>query len=377
MSDSAESATPTDAAAAPISAASADDDNITASSSAPSVSNNSDAMSETTGSVENVSVTSAAGTSDVSLKSDSILSDSENANNENRVIEMEGATNPAGPESAEAEEISTVKVDESESCAKSDDKSQSQDKYAEHVSYDEQGEAIYTDPETKYRYKWCKVKNEWIPFDSEHYRWCTESEKWIPKDNPKETEHYRWCEETNQWIPKQHASEQGSVYSSEDGVHHYRDKEGMVHFYDEEKKAWFPKVDDDFMARYQLSYGFGDGNEGKESFTKEEDEIPEDSEEEEPMPEEPPKPQGKKRKAPPEPPKWFELKPEHNTKVYVSNLPLDITEEEFGELMSKCGMVLKDPRTNKLKLKLYRDANGELKGDGLCHYIKVRFIDCQ
>lgn len=78
---------------------------------------------------------------------------------------------------------------------------------------------------------------------------------------------------------------------------------------------------------------------------------------------------GKKRKAPP--PKWFDLAPEHNSKVYVSNLPNDITEEEFGELMSKCGLVMKDLKTGKLKLKLYRDSNGQTKGDGLCHFIKV------
>ena len=80
---------------------------------------------------------------------------------------------------------------------------------------------------------------------------------------------------------------------------------------------------------------------------------------------------GKKRKAQAPPPKWFDIPPEQNTKVYVSNMPDDITEEEFGQLMSKCGMVMKDLRTGKLKVKLYRDSNGQVKGDGLCHYIKV------
>lgn len=68
---------------------------------------------------------------------------------------------------------------------------------------------------------------------------------------------------------------------------------------------------------------------------------------------------------------WFDLPPEHNTKVYVSNLPTDITEEEYVEVMSKYGMIVKDPVTNKLKVKLYTEPNGQLKGDGLCHYIKV------
>jgi HIV Tat-specific factor 1 len=81
--------------------------------------------------------------------------------------------------------------------------------------------------------------------------------------------------------------------------------------------------------------------------------------------------QAKKKKLPAAPPKWFEIPPEQNTKVYVSNLPLDITDDEFGELMSKCGLIMKDLKTGKLKLKLYRDSNGMMKGDGLCHFIKV------
>lgn len=55
----------------------------------------------------------------------------------------------------------------------------------------------------------------------------------------------------------------------------------------------------------------------------------------------------------------------------MSNLPDDITEDEFVELMSKCGMIARDPKTNKFKTKLYTEANGQLKGDGLCHYIRV------
>ena len=69
---------------------------------------------------------------------------------------------------------------------------------------------------------------------------------------------------------------------------------------------------------------------------------------------------------------WFEVADEHNTNVYVSNLPNDITDEEFVELMSKCGIIMKDPENGKLKMKLYRDYNGQLKGDGRCCYIKVR-----
>ena len=41
------------------------------------------------------------------------------------------------------------------------------------------------------------------------------------------------------------------------GVTTYKDpNDGMVYEYDETKKAWFPKIDNDFMAVYQLNYGF-------------------------------------------------------------------------------------------------------------------------
>lgn len=65
------------------------------------------------------------------------------------------------------------------------------------------------------------------------------------------------------------------------------------------------------------------------------------------------------------------MAPDQNTKVYISNMPIDVTEEEFTELMGKCGMIMKDPKTQKYKVKLYMDSNGYLKGDGLCDYIKV------
>lgn len=72
-----------------------------------------------------------------------------------------------------------------------------------------------------------------------------------------------------------------------------------------------------------------------------------------------------------EEPKWFDQDLKSNTKVYVSNLPSDLTELEFAEFMQKCGIIMKDVDTGKIKLKLYADSEGNLKGDGLCTYIKV------
>ena len=39
---------------------------------------------------------------------------------------------------------------------------------------------------------------------------------------------------------------------------------------------------------------------------------------------------------------WFEVDEDHNTNVYVSGLPLDISQDEFHTLMSKCGIIMND-----------------------------------
>lgn len=76
-------------------------------------------------------------------------------------------------------------------------------------------------------------------------------------------------------------------------------------------------------------------------------------------------PKAKKSKteqAAPKKAEWFNEEIEKTTKVYVSNLPGSTTEEEFIEFMTKCGMIDIDVRTNKPKIKLYRDAEGNVKG---------------
>ncbi|XP_070494777.1 17S U2 SnRNP complex component HTATSF1 isoform X2 [Chironomus tepperi] len=256
---------------------------------------------------------------------------------------------------------------------------------SKNVTY-EDGVAIYTDEATKYKYKWCKDTNQWKPMENEHYNWDEVAQKWVPKASL-ENEYYRWCDKTNQWIPKmkQESGKGAGVYGydEKEDCQIYTDDDGAVFFWDKLKKAWFPRVDDDFLALYQLNYGFVDNT----SSTKKEDdddkhkesvkssEIEERQQTEGESSDAQQSLIGKKRKAPAAPPKWFEVAPENNTKVYVSNLPLDITETEFGDVMSKCGLVMKDLKTGKLKLKLYRDKNGEVKGDGLCHYIKVESVE--
>ena len=51
---------------------------------------------------------------------------------------------------------------------------------------------------------------------------------------------------------------------------------------------------------------------------------------------------GKKRKAAEQKKEWFDIDPKKNNNVYVSGLPETTSEEEFEELMSKCGIIMDD-----------------------------------
>ncbi|XP_059833666.1 HIV Tat-specific factor 1 [Hypanus sabinus] len=152
----------------------------------------------------------------------------------------------------------------------------------------------------------------------------------------------------------------------------YVDEDGTEFEWDEEKRAWFPKITEDFLATYHASYGFieetsansgGDninsektGAAGKNSgvSTSQKDA------------------KGEKRKADAG---WIDVEEQKNTSVYVTGLPPDITPDEFVELMSKFGIIMQNPETEEYKIKLYKDKEGNLKGDGLCSYLKKESID--
>lgn len=83
--------------------------------------------------------------------------------------------------------------------------------------------------------------------------------------DPKTGYQYEWCKETDQWKGRSNMT-----YGFEDDTHTYTDAQGVKYFWDKEKSAWFPKIDDDFMARYQMSYGFVDNVSREESKGEEE-----------------------------------------------------------------------------------------------------------
>lgn len=157
--------------------------------------------------------------------------------------------------------------------------------------------------------------------------------------------------------------------------------DGTVYEWDAEKRGWFPKVDEDFLAAYQMNYGFTPDGEQADTTTTNipvtsadetqtsNNQVPKEEKVEENGPELLKK---KKRKVDEG---WFEVEGNKNPNVYISGLPLNTSEDEFIEMMSKYGIIMQDPDTNKPKIKLYRDQNGQLKGDGRCCYLKRESVD--
>lgn len=174
----------------------------------------------------------------------------------------------------------------------------------------------------------------------------------------------------------------------------YTDATGTTFEWDHTKRAWFPRLDDNFMAMYQAQYGAADSTavDAKEAsnVNDKEGELQQTDNAEQPSSSDSKgndnlpsssdvKPESSsetvKRKAEEEEPTWFEVDDEHNTQVYVSKLPLDMNEEEFVALMQKCGFVMKDLETNQYKIKMYKDKEGKFKGDALCGYIKRESVE--
>lgn len=191
---------------------------------------------------------------------------------------------------------------------------------------------------------------------------------------------YEWDRKTDEWKKKyvepevQPQSSEVQPQSSE-----RIGADGTPYEWDAVRNGYFPKIDEDFIAMYQASYGFNDlqsnstdspastssmadSRSGASTSTSSTQEFSAEQSDT----------AGKNKKTQPA---WFEEDPTRTTKVYVQNLPDDITEKDFCELMSKYGMILQDTRTKKLRVKLYAEPGGQLKGDALCTYIRPESVD--
>nr|XP_045005126.1 HIV Tat-specific factor 1-like [Jaculus jaculus] len=130
----------------------------------------------------------------------------------------------------------------------------------------------------------------------------------------------------------------------------------------------FPEITEALIATYQANYGFSEStsnaqdtgvNTAGEPLQREVSETAD------------PRKRGEKRKNS----GWFHVEEDKNTNVYVSGMPPDITVGEFTQLMSKFGIIMRDPQTEEFKIKLYKDNKGNLKGDGLCCYLRKESVE--
>ncbi|XP_078272665.1 17S U2 SnRNP complex component HTATSF1 [Rhinoraja longicauda] len=150
------------------------------------------------------------------------------------------------------------------------------------------------------------------------------------------------------------------------------DEDGAEFEWDEEKRAWFPKITEEFLATYHANYGFieetpansggGTTNTKKSGVTEKPSGLSASQKDA----------KGEKRKVDAG---WIDVEEQKNTSVYITGLPPDITPDEYVELMSKYGIIMQNPETLEYKVKLYKDKEGNLKGDGLCCYLKKESID--
>jgi len=295
-------------------------------------------------------------------------------------------------------EPESCSVENSEPSTENSDKSEIDLKKNEnHYTYEGE-DCIYTDPATGFqvKYQWNKEENKWVVKPSaanEHkyekfgdtytYKdettdkiliWDPVGKEWKDKETtrPKKKrerknsdEEFDSSEESDDenLLEQRKAEISNHVEIDSNGMKTYKDpKDGTVFEWDEVKKAWFPKLDDEFIAQYQLNYGDCTPAVVASSSTENEERAAQAN---------------KKKEEPTKPsePTWFAVEAAKNPKVYVNHLPLDTTEEDFVSLMSKCGMIEKDLETQKLKIKLYKDANGQFKGDALCSYIKIESVE--
>jgi len=69
------------------------------------------------------------------------------------------------------------------------------------------------------------------------------------------------------------------------------------------------------------------------------------------------------------------VKKEDHANVYVEGLPPDITEAEMFSFFKRCGVIVTDLKTEKPRIKIYKNDDGTAKGSGLVTYVKPECVN--
>ncbi|KAI7906823.1 uncharacterized protein BX663DRAFT_497709 [Cokeromyces recurvatus] len=145
--------------------------------------------------------------------------------------------------------------------------------------------------------------------------------------------------------PKMHFNEQTGKWS-------YVGEDNVSYEYDEKLGAWFPMFDEKLMQEQASVYAI----EGVEEEVVK------------------PKEKRKRSTLDDESTKKIKRESKPNTSVYVTGIPPDTSVEEIKTTFTKCGVIMEDLDTGEPKIKLYRDGNGNLKGDALITYFKEESV---
>ncbi|XP_078492632.1 17S U2 SnRNP complex component HTATSF1 isoform X1 [Ciona intestinalis] len=191
--------------------------------------------------------------------------------------------------------------------------------------------SVYVDPQTKMKYKWDNAAHKWLP-DVKYE--VSKDGNYIYTD-PSNGDKYEWESNKQVWVKKnfkENNLEDDNIIHSSEASTNPEDES-----WNSEKKLW--------------------GEVPNEKQAKKKN----------------PQKSGQKRAA--SRPEWFSLDKSKNTSVYIEGLPNDITMDEFRELMLKCGIIATNVVNQQPKLKLYTNAGGKIKGDGLCCYLKRESVE--
>lgn len=132
------------------------------------------------------------------------------------------------------------------------------------------------------------------------------------------------------------------------------DETGAEYEYDEELGQWNPVPDKEELDQQQKAYERSKGDEKKRPRREHEEEEEEGEDK-----------HSSNKKAKQQRP---------TSAVYISGLPLDITEDEIEQSFSKFGVIAEDLKTGDKKIRVYKDEKGRLKGDGLVIYFKPESV---
>jgi len=139
------------------------------------------------------------------------------------------------------------------------------------------------------------------------------------------------------------------------GEYVFKDADGVSFIWDAKQNAWFPMWQDDLVTQQQSAYGEwqppANQNSSSDSHGNEQDNK-------------------KKRKGG----KDDHQPQQANTIVYVTGLPSDITMDEMKTHFEKCGLIKEDFETGQPKIKIYKDEQGNPKGDAFVAYYKPESV---